>query len=63
MQPGGTVTVNADGTFSVTVSLEARRNGTDRDGRRYELVVTAVDNEGNTATASATTVVSHDRRK
>jgi hypothetical protein len=63
VQPAGSVTLAQDGTFSVTVRLEAQRNGTDKDGRRYEFVVTATNNRGNVASKSALTFVVHDRGK
>jgi probable HAF family extracellular repeat protein len=63
VQPSGTVTVNADGSYLVVVSIESRRNGNDRDGRKYTLTITATDESGNTSTAAATTTVLHDQRK
>ena len=63
VQPSGAVTVNGSGNYSITVLLQSRRNGTDKDGRTYRLTVTATDNKGNTASASASAVVVHDQRK
>jgi hypothetical protein len=62
VQPSGTIDVDANGNYVVIVSLESRRHGNDRDGRTYALVVTATDASGNSSSASATTVVLHDRR-
>lgn len=44
------------------LSVEARRNGDDRDGRVYTIVGTITDAAGRTSSASATVVVLHDRR-
>ena len=33
-QPAGAITLGANGTFSFTVSLQAARRGSDRDGQR-----------------------------
>ena len=42
--------------------VEARRNGDDLDGRRYNIVATITDVAGRTSTASTDVVVLHDRR-
>jgi probable HAF family extracellular repeat protein len=63
VQPSGAVTVNADGSYLVVVSIESRRNGNDRDGRKYTLTITATDEAGNTSSASASTTVLHDQAK
>ena len=63
IQPSGAITLDGSGHFSVTVMLEARRNGNDLDGRTYTFVVTASDRKHNTASASASVVVAHDQRK
>jgi probable HAF family extracellular repeat protein len=57
VQPAGALTVNAAGQYSVTVLLEARRNGPDRDGRTYTFIATASDPAGRTSSASATAAV------
>jgi uncharacterized repeat protein (TIGR01451 family) len=57
----GSVRPDAAGRFSVTLMLEASRQGTDRDGRQYQIVVTAADRQGNRGSASAVVVVPHDR--
>jgi hypothetical protein len=62
VQPAGAITLGAGGTFSVTVSLRAARQGSDRDGRRYTAVVRANDNAGNQGSSSAVVTVPHDRR-
>jgi outer membrane protein assembly factor BamB len=53
-QPSGPVTVQANGSYSFTLSLPANRPGNDKDGHLYTIVVTATDQAGNTRTASAT---------
>ena len=62
VQPAGAITLGAGGTFSFTVSLRAARQGSDRDGRRYTVVVRAEDNAGNQGSSSAVVTVPHDRR-
>jgi hypothetical protein len=61
VQPMGPVALGAGGTFAFTVPLEARRLGTDRDGRTYQVIVSAKDGAGNQATASIAVVVPHDQ--
>jgi hypothetical protein len=62
VQPTGPIVLTPDGRFSFTVMLEASRFGSDRDGRRYEVVVTANDRAGNTSSSLATVLVPHDQR-
>jgi hypothetical protein len=62
VQPAGAITLGAGGTFSITVSLRAARQGSDRDGRQYTVVVRATDNAGNQGSSSAVVTVPHDRR-
>jgi len=57
VQPAGALTVGASGAFSFVVPLEARRLGTDRNGRQYIVRVTVHDVSGNETTASAIVVV------
>jgi len=45
------------------VNLEASRLGADRDGRRYQVIVTAADKAGNRASASTIVTVPHDSGK
>ena len=63
MQPVGHITLHPDGTFSSTFALEARRLAEDRDGRRYEVIVSVRDNAGNASAASAIVTVPHDQGK
>ena len=63
VQPAGPVVIDADGRFSFTVALEASRRGQDKDGRRYDVTVTSLDNAGNRGSATVTVTVPHDRGK
>jgi len=47
--------------WTETLGVEARRNGSDTDGRLYIVVATITDLAGNTASVSTTIVVPHDR--
>ena len=53
-QPSGSVTVQANGSYSFTLSLPANRPGNDKDGHLYTIVVTGVDQAGNSTTATTT---------
>lgn len=48
--------------FNTTIALEAWREGTDKDGRRYAIAATATDVAGNKSTASTEVLVPHDQR-
>lgn len=48
--------------FGDTISLEARRNDDDFDGRHYIIKVKALDLAGNTSSAQAQIIVPHDQR-
>jgi hypothetical protein len=61
VQPQGTFTVSPTGTYSFVVNLEARRLGTDQDGRTYLVAVTVEDANGNAATSTVKIVVPHDQ--
>jgi hypothetical protein len=62
LEPGGPVAVGADGRYSFVVPLLADRKGTDKTGRRYTIIVHAVDRAGNPAMATAVVLVPHDAR-
>lgn len=53
-QPSGSVTVQANGSYSFTLSLPATKNGPDKDGHLYTIVVSGVDQAGNSAQATTT---------
>lgn len=61
VQPAGTFTINADGTYSCTLSLEASRKGSDKAGRTYTVTITAKDKAGNVGTATVVVTVPHDQ--
>ena len=61
VQPAGHVTVASNGSYSFTAQLQASRNGNDRDGRLYVITVSAHDNAGNSASATANVTVPHDQ--
>ena len=61
VQPSGTFNVNADGTYSFTIQLEARRDGKDKDGRVYSIAVTDQDQAGNQGTTQTVVTVPHDQ--
>jgi len=49
-------------SWAETLAVEARREGTDLDGRLYVVVTTLTDVAGNTTTATINIVVPHDQR-
>ncbi len=49
--------------FDQTIQLEAKRNGSDKDGRKYHIKALAEDLAGNTGEAVTTVVVPHDQGK
>jgi len=53
-QPSGSVTVQPNGSYSFTLSLPATKNGNDKDGHLYTIVVSGVDQAGNSAQATTT---------
>jgi probable HAF family extracellular repeat protein len=61
VEPAGPIQLSG-GRFALTVHLEASRRGSDRDGRRYVVHVTATDLAGNVGSAAAVAIVPHDRR-
>lgn len=62
VQPSGPLSIGADGRYSVTVSLAAARNGTDKDGRRFTITIAASDLANNRATVVAFVLVPDDQR-
>jgi glycosidase len=61
VQPSGAVSLGAGGRYSFTVSLQASRNGNDKDGRHYTITVSAKDLAGNLGSAAAVVTVPHDQ--
>jgi hypothetical protein len=61
VQPSGPVSLAPNGTYSFTISLEARRDGQDQNGRLYTIVVSAQDNAGNPSSSTTTVIVPHDQ--
>jgi hypothetical protein len=59
-EPDWEVVDNGDGTFDVLVRAERAGGG---EGRVYTITATATDFAGNTATATGTVTVPHDKRK
>ena len=53
-QPSGSVVINANGNYSLTLSLPATKNVGDLDGHKYTITVRGYDRAGNTATDSDT---------
>jgi hypothetical protein len=53
-QPSGSVTLQPNGNYSFTLSLPATKNGSDKDGHLYTIVVRGFDRAGNSATATTT---------
>jgi len=53
-QPSGAVAVQANGTYSFTLSLPATKQGWDKDGHLYTIVVSGTDRAGNSASATTT---------
>ncbi len=58
----GSLSIDAYGNFSLTVPLEAWRDGNDKDGRNYSISISVTDEAGTTGTAYGT-VVPHDKSK
>jgi hypothetical protein len=61
IQPTGSVSLGAGGSYSFGVLLQASRRESDKDGRLYTITVSAQDNAGNTASASGTVIVPHNQ--
>jgi probable HAF family extracellular repeat protein len=61
VQPSGGVTIGADGSYSFGVSLIAARDGSDKDGRTYTIVVRGKDIAGNIGSCLTVVTVPHDQ--
>jgi hypothetical protein len=53
-QPSGPITLQGNGSYSFTLSLPATKNGPDKDGHLYTIVVSGLDQAGNSASATTT---------
>ncbi|MCU0256245.1 MAG: HYR domain-containing protein [Vicinamibacterales bacterium] len=62
IQPSGPVTLADDGSYSFTVSLQASRKGSDKNGRTYTVTITATDRAGlQTKISIVETAVEHSQ--
>jgi len=61
VQPRGSVIVRAGGRYSVSILLDAKRNGGDLDGRNYVITISAEDVAGNTSSTNVVVTVPHSR--
>jgi len=61
VQPSGSATVHANGSYSFTVSLVASRKGTDKSGRTYTITVTGANATGHSTTATVVVTVPHNQ--
>jgi len=61
VQPAGSITLGAGGSYSYTILLQASRRGSDLNGRQYSITVSASDNAGNEGSKSTVVTVPHDR--
>ena len=62
IQPSGAVSLGAGGSYSFTVSLQASRFNSDKDGRQYTIKVSAKDLAGNAGSATTVVTVLHDQK-
>ena len=62
VQPSGTIDVGADGSYSFTIALKAERNGNDKGGRTYTIIVSDQDLSRHLVGQASTVVtVPHDQ--
>ena len=57
-QPSGAFALGAGGSYSFDLSLIAARNGYDKDGRQYNILVSAMDSIGNVGSCSTVVISS-----
>ena len=62
VQPSGAISLQPDGRFCFTVHLEARRDGSDSNGRLYLVKVSVEDRAGHAASRVVEIWVGHDSR-
>jgi hypothetical protein len=60
IEPSGSFSA-VNGAFSFQITLQRYRRGSDKDGRRYSIIVTAVDKVGNQKQATPIIVNVHDQ--
>lgn len=60
---GGELLLGGDNSFNQTISATLSRSGTDKEGKSYQGILTAVDSEGNEAVHKFSVTVDHDRGK
>ena len=53
-QPSGPVTLSEKGNYLFTLTLPASKNGPDKNGHLYTIVVSAADQAGNLGSATTT---------
>ncbi len=56
-QPSGPVTLQANGNYLFTLSLPATKQGSDKNGHLYTIVVTATDQAGNSTSVTRTLTI------
>jgi len=61
VQPSGPLSLDSSGNYAITILLQASRQGNDKDGRHYTIVVSASDNAGNVGSSSTMVNVPHDQ--
>ena len=62
-QPHMEIDNPATGSFTFVVPLTASRNGNDKDGRKYTIIVKAINGAGLTTQATPLSVTAHDKSK
>ena len=60
VQPSGPVPLGSDGSYVFVISLQASRQGKDKDGRHYTITISAQDNAGNEGSTFTVVTVPHD---
>jgi hypothetical protein len=60
-QPSGSIALGAGGRFSFGLPLIAARDGSDKDGRKYTITISAKDQLGNVGLCSVVVRVPHDQ--
>jgi hypothetical protein len=61
VEPSGPVSLDAGGSYSFTIWLQASRLGTDLDGRLFTVTVSASNSAAKTGSKSGTVIVPHDQ--